>query len=765
MTTHKKGASSEIQLARTLGIPEVALLGIGALLGGGIFTLLGHAAGLAGGGLIFSMLLGSAVAFINLNAYVALATTFPAAGGGYHWVREGLGDLNGFLSGWCSWMASAVACALYSVSFGFFAKELFFDFLSIPHGFYSNATWEAIFTVSVIVLFGFINYHGVKLSGKIGGAIAIVIVAVLTMFIGFGVKHILFNPALFAFNFTPTLPFGIAGVLQAAALFYIAFEGSEIQAQTGEEVENPARVLKVALFTSWAVVSIVYVLISIVIIGSTSGSGVASWQFLDGVKERAIIESARQVMPFGYLIMIVTGLLANLAALNATIYSSSRVLFSLGRDKLVYHKLGVMHPINFIPARALILSLVVIILVAVFMPLTDIASAADILFIALFMQLNMAYIQLRRQKPEAKWKYVVPLEPFLPIAAVVFYMALGAALFHVSPTAVYLLFIWILLGFVNYLGYAKHVAREDHTRAVVYEHSTRFHPKSEYRVVLPVGIEGNWEEFTEIASAMTEQEGGDLIALRIHETKKGDNILDAFHAGKERKVLEEIEAGMAKKKQNVDTRIVASASIPDAIIETIASEHADLVLMNWDGHVNTKGFIFGRKIDVVLHRAKCDMLTVKLGTAKSMSRIFIPVAIDANPNLRFTGKVATALHHAFNSQVTVGMVLPLDVEGEEKVHYEKLLDVRVRELKMKIPSTSIETKLFQSDYLASGIVKAASGYDVVLLPAARNRLTRAIGVGSIPEQVAKNCRRKTVLIAKGYRGITQPFWEYVIEKL
>ena len=181
--------------------------------------------------------------------------------------------------------------------------------------------------------------------------------------------------------------------------------------------------------------------------------------------------------------------------------------------------------------------------------------------------------------------------------------------------------------------------------------------------------------------------------------------------------------------------------------------------------MNTKGFIFGQKVDAVLHRAKCDMLTVKLGTETSMLRVFIPVAIDANPNLRFTGKVATALHHAFRSNVTVAMVLPEDIAGGEEAPYLTILDERVRELKMKIPHAHVEAKLFHSDYLASGIVKAASGYDVVLLPAARNRLTKAIGVGSIPEQVAKNCRRKTVLIAKGYRGIAQPFWEYISERL
>src|SRR3989338_7827092 len=112
MQNQRQQKTPEIQLARTLGIPEVTLLGIGALLGGGIFTLLGHAAGLAGGGLVFSMLLGSAIAFINLNSYIALATTFPAAGGGYHWVTSGLGPVQGFLSGWFSWMASAVACSL-----------------------------------------------------------------------------------------------------------------------------------------------------------------------------------------------------------------------------------------------------------------------------------------------------------------------------------------------------------------------------------------------------------------------------------------------------------------------------------------------------------------------------------------------------------------------------------------------------------------------------------------------------------------------------
>ena len=764
MKEQNKSANGGIQLARTLGIPEVALLGIGALLGGGIFTLLGHAAGLAGGGLVLSMILGSAIAFINLNSYIALATTFPVAGGGYHWVTSGLGPVQGFLSGWFSWMASAIACSLYAVSFGIIAEEFLFDFLEFSRGGLSSGVLSILFTLGAVVLFGLINYRGVKLSGKIGGVIVIVILALLAAFFVFGFKQAALHLDLVAFNFSMFLPMGIAGVLQAAALFYIAFEGSEIQAQTGEEVKNPAKALKHGLFISWGVVSMIYVLIAVVIIAATDGGGIPSWQFIGVEADRAMVVAGSQFMPFGYMLMLVGGLLANLAAMNATIYSSSRVLFSLGRDKLLWKKFGIMHPIYFVPTRALLLSLGIIAAAALFLPLKDIAGLADILFIGLFLQLNLAYIQLRREKPEAKWQYVVPFGPYLPLLGVVCYVALGIALFHVSPVAVVFFGVWLLLGLVNYLGYAKRVEREDHAREIVYEHSVRFHPKSEYRVVLPVGTNGDWHKFLDVASAMTREEGGDLIALRIHEVKEGQSIRAAFHSDQEEHLLHAIEDDMAKKRLNVDTRIVQSQSVPEAILKTIVEEHADLVLMNWDGDVNTKGFIFGRKIDVVLHRAKCDMLTVKLGSVEKLDRVFVPVPIDANPNLRFTGKVATALYRTFGSKITVAMIVPEDIRGNADKYYESILEKHVRELKMKIPS-GVESKLIYSDYVASGILKNSSeAYDAVLLPAARGGITQVISVGSISEQVAKQCRRKTVFVAKGYRGIAKPFWEYLAER-
>ena len=752
-----------VVLSRTLGVSEVTLLGVGALLGGGIFTLLGHAAGLAGGGLIFAILLGAFISFLNLNSYVSLATTFPQAGGGYNWVRAGLGELQGFMAGWFSWMGSSVACSLYAVSFGFFASEFIFSFLNIPVLLMPRSSWVIFFALSVVIVFSFVNYRGVKFSTRSGGYLALFVLAILFLYIIFGFKQILEAPALFQKNFTPLLPLGLVGVTQAAALFYIAFEGSEIQAQSGEEAKDPARVLKISLFGSWFIITTLYLLISAVITGATDGLGDASWKFLGHANERAIIESAQQFLPFGYILMITGGLIANVGALNATIYSASRVLFAMARDKFVWQKLGAIHSANKTPYLALLLSSVFIAIVVMFLPLKDIASAADILFIALFLQLNAAYIELRRKKPEARWQYVVPFGVVMPITAIVLYIILGISLFHVSAIAVYFMAIWLLLGLVNYLGYTRVQREEDLESEVRYEHTTRFRQKFGYRVIFPVARGDDTQALSQIALAMAKEKEGELLALHIHEVPPSLPLDVAFNSEQEKRILNAIEDGATRQKSNVETRIVSARSVSDTILETIRVEDGDLLVMGWNGYIDTKGFIFGKKVDTMLHRAKCDLVVAKIRPPASIRKIFIPVPVDKNPNLRFTGMVASALAKCYGATITVGMVVPEATRNGTSLHYRALLQDYVDELKFKTPDAPELTVLY-SDNIVSAILKEAASHDVIIMPADRGRITHAVGMGSIPEQVAKHAKQ-TVIMAKGYRGIIQPFSDYIRSRL
>jgi amino acid transporter len=763
MTSHTPTQHNvSVALSRTLGIWEVTLLGVGALLGGGVFTLLGHAAGLAGGALIVAIILGAIISFLNLNAYVSLATTFPEAGGGYAWVRDGLGEAQGFFSGWFSWMAQSTACSLYAVSFGVFAGEFVFSLLGVQTGGISLGAWRLIFTVSVVLLFSMINYRGVALTGRLGGYISLAILAVLVLYIIFGLKKIFVVPGLFQANFSPFAPFGFVGIVQAAGLFYIAFEGSEIQAQTGEEARDPGRTLKISLFSSWAIITVLYFFISLVMIGATGDASAPSWRILGEHADRAMIESARQFLPFGYVLMVLGGIFANIAALNATIYSSSRVLFAMARDKSIWARLGEMHEWNQTPYRAILVSMAAIVAVALFLPLKDIAGAADILFIALFLQLNLAYIELRRKMPEAKWRYIIPFGPLLPLAAVTLYAVLGISLFHVSPVAIYLAAAWFLLGLVNYFGYTKTERRDEVQRETMYEHFARFREKIGYRVILPVASEEHWREFSEIGFAMARSEEGEVLAIRIHTVPPSLPLAAGFNTDHERGVLEKIERAAREYKLNIQTRLLAARSVSESILSTTVVDRGNLLLMGWDGYVNSKGFIFGRNVDVVLHRVKCDLLVVKFADLHNMKTIFIPAPLDENPNLRFTGKTAEALARWFGSSVTVGMIVPEDAAHTHYAQWQGILDERVRELKIA-PDISVATKLIHSRFVASAIVKEAERHDIVLLPAARGRITKVIGMGSIPEQVAKHCG-KTIIMARGHRGIIQPFFDYLASR-
>ena len=115
-----KNSKIEFGLARVLGLSDATLIGVGALLGGGIFTLTGLALSYAGPSLILVIVLNGIIAFMTAMAYAELGSSFPEAGGAFVWVKKGLGNFPGHITGWISWFANAVACGLYSLSFSFY---------------------------------------------------------------------------------------------------------------------------------------------------------------------------------------------------------------------------------------------------------------------------------------------------------------------------------------------------------------------------------------------------------------------------------------------------------------------------------------------------------------------------------------------------------------------------------------------------------------------------------------------------------------------
>ncbi|MCA9923585.1 MAG: amino acid permease, partial [Anaerolineales bacterium] len=345
MTTSAQHNPEEITLSRTLGLVDITMIGVGAMIGAGIFVLTGIAAGEAGPALVLAFLLNGIVTTFTALSYAELGSAYPEAGGGYLWVKEGLGGTQGFLAGWMSWFAHAVACSLYGLGFGRFAVEILGLFAP---GIHEHATvWTLVFMFVIVALFAYINFRGASETGLVGNVVTIAKVIILGVFIAFGVAAMLQRPDLNVFT-ESFLPHGISGVFVAMGLTFIAFEGYEIIAQSGEEVKDPKKNVPKAIFLSLIIVVIIYVLVAVVAIGAVvvpaAAGNIPVWDYLAEAKEVAIVRAAEQIMGgWGGILILISGLASTMSALNATIYSSSRVSFAMGRDNNLPAIFGRIH--------------------------------------------------------------------------------------------------------------------------------------------------------------------------------------------------------------------------------------------------------------------------------------------------------------------------------------------------------------------------------------------------------------------------------------
>jgi len=247
-----RDSSVEVTLSRDLNLFTITMIGVGGMIGAGIFVLTGIAAGVAGPALVLAFILNGIVTTFTAFAYAELGSAFPEAGGGYLWVKEGLGGAQGFLAGWMSWFAHAVAAvagSLYALAFGRFAAEMISIAGLIP-AFLSVEQLTLILMTLIIIIFTAINYRGASETGIIGNIITLTKVVILGLFVLFGILAMLRTDVWVHRFTTDFLPNGITGVFAAMGLTFIAFEGYEIIAQSGEEAIDPKRNIPRAIFIS-----------------------------------------------------------------------------------------------------------------------------------------------------------------------------------------------------------------------------------------------------------------------------------------------------------------------------------------------------------------------------------------------------------------------------------------------------------------------------------------------------------------------------------
>lgn len=185
-------AEVETELSRDMSLADITFIGVGAMIGAGVFALTGFAAGIAGPALLLAFLLNGVVALFIAVSYAELGAAFPEAGGGYLWVKEALMDPNGFYAGWMSWFAHAVAASLYAVTFGAFTVTAITTATALPaefelFGFVTAHMLEKAIAVVIITIFAYINFRGAEETGTAGIVVTVIKLVILGLFVIFGV--------------------------------------------------------------------------------------------------------------------------------------------------------------------------------------------------------------------------------------------------------------------------------------------------------------------------------------------------------------------------------------------------------------------------------------------------------------------------------------------------------------------------------------------------------------------------------------------------
>ncbi|MGD8428570.1 MAG: amino acid permease, partial [Balneolaceae bacterium] len=619
----------QTELSRDLGVFTITMVGVGAMIGAGIFVLTGYAAGTAGPALILAFAGNGLVTFLTALAYAELGSAIPEAGGGYLWVKEGLPGPNAFLAGWMSWFAHAVAGSLYALGFssylGFVLRE--FGVHSVAGLPIEAAIFQKGLAVLIALAFIAINFKGVSETGLAGNIVTVIKVIIIGIFIASGLWVMFKNPVNWN-HFTPFTPKGFAGVMSAMGLTYIAFEGYEIIVQAGEEVKNPKKNIPRAVFWSLFIVIPIYILVAIVAVGAVdTGSAQATWQWLGDAGELGLAEAARQFMPLGTSLLLIGGLLSTMSALNATTFSSTRVSFAMGRDRNLPDFFAKINQSTRTPYLALIASGSLIIFMAVAVPIQDVAAAADVMFLLLFLQVNIAIITIRRKYGDKlDYGFLIPFFPFTPILAIVLMIVIAAYMFHFSPLGWYVVAGWISTGFVLYYTYAKKRERAKRVSPVVLEQSV-YKEKERYRVLIPVANPKTSKALIDFGAMVAKEKGGELIimnAITVPQQSPLEVGRQYIKSARDRVIDEAMK--IAGKYELPTSSVIRIARKPaKAIIDEVEDREIDMVVMGWQGKRGSAETTIGSNIDQVMKDADCDIAVLRGNDFGNIKNIFIPV--------------------------------------------------------------------------------------------------------------------------------------------
>jgi len=448
LDTMVAGAAKPGGLKKVLGPMDLILMGIGAIVGTGIFVLTGTGAVTAGPALTLSFIIAAIACGFAALCYAEFASSVPVAGSIYTYSYVTLGEIVAWMIGWDLLLEYGLATSTVAVGWsGYFQSLLKGVGIVLPEALRGAPGAipgvDTVFNLPaflIMMVLTFMLSLGVRESARVNNIMVLIKTGVVLLFIFVGVNYV--KPE----NWQPFMPFGMGSVMSAAALVFFAFIGFDAVTSAAEEVKNPKKDLPIGIIGSLAICTILYVVVAAIM------TGIVPFPNFKGVDHPVslALQYAGQDWVAGFVDL--AAILGMSTVILVMAYGQTRILFAMSRDGLLPKKLSEVHPKYGTPYFATWMVGIIFGLIAAVVPLGVLAELVNIGTLAAFSLVSLAVIILRKKRPDLHRAFRCPGVPVVPALAIIFCLALMSFLSWHTWVA---FIVWLLLGLAVYFGYAR----------------------------------------------------------------------------------------------------------------------------------------------------------------------------------------------------------------------------------------------------------------------------------------------------------------------
>jgi amino acid transporter len=683
---------------RSMGLFGATTLGIGALMGAGLYVLIGLAAGHAGPAVWLSFSLLSVFVFGELSRKV------PVTGGGYAFAYNALGSFWGFMTGWLLALGSIFACAMYAIGFAYYFSPLLPYTLPAP-------VIKGL-AITIILLLTVLNCRGTKGGERIQkiftwGNLVILLALIL-----------LAIPKADPQQLRPMFPQGFGGVGGAIAIIYVSFFGYQLIANNSEEIMDPEKTVPKAMFLAMLVSLVFYVAVAIVSVM------VVPWEALSQSKAPLVDVALRSVGRLGWLLIALGGVLASAAALNSTLLSQARQIFAMGKDRFLPGILGRIQEIYRTPTAALWVGGLATSAALVFADLTFIVKSANFCFLASLLPASFALRSLYRSSESHarpnRWRYYTPYAAFLANLALLFTLDWVSISFGLQLMAV---------GVCIYFFYShKREIRSRTGMSLVLSEERKTTILSGSRILVPVANPQTQPVLFTISEALLGNQGGEVVVLNVVQaTEQMDFYTSLSDAEDSVHLLDRTTKLPRLEGVKIRPVVRVSRSLSKGIVHAAEEEGCNLIVMGYAGGESPESI---QVMEEVINNARTNIILFKLKREFSPKRI--AVSLGSSSNLNLIVKLAGVLADRYAGDITFLNILPTNYTAAQKAHSGKIL---VEAIKHHVAKALYRIEVASSDEPLEFLVERSSEFDLLIVGTTKVGLLERAVVGPFSSQI------------------------------